>query len=806
MYPARTVFPDTDPEDDEQQVGRFKPSLGRYPLGTLTYTAEEFIAIQIALKLRTNMSDAIFTSQISAIAKGLEDASVTLPATRHKAEQQLACMSQCKRQFVVYCDPCLEIYGTYNQIPKKKAMNCRKCGTNLTNLTSQGNSYFIILSIRKQIEGYLKDKKFLSLLKSCKCRKEGDQFMNGLLHKEIASRGHFDLSLGIDAAQLHKTHGKSIIPVVLFFNNIPISWQLRYPVLAALWTGNTTSKPPRMLLLEHMIGELKELGTRDPIMWQDLEGQNQASLVFLTTVISDAPEKADLLNQNGTNGTYACPYCKASGETITIQKYPRVFKDNMFRRTKGKEAIQGTRYPKFVHEDRDANWRKNEDRVAMGLKVADRIDKTGKDYKEEGIKGLPVLLGLPGTFGETDSHVSDHLHLIGEGVLKDIMHVMMGVTTKGSSGNMFLANRRSWKIFEDMRSSMTSTSECDRNCTPMINYSAWKAYDYWEFAMHNTAQLCSDETIITNTQIYDCLMHLANIGYLWHLDQVTPEIIEQTREEVKKFCKCFRAVFTEEFMTYKAHVLQHIPDFMALHGSGNFTDAFNLERFISCCKKLMTTTRAHAGQITRNFLLKHQSPILYKLDSFSETAKEVLRENGVFNEEFFSKFGNVIKKQHAIQDIPDDKKRVLSDFIKTSMKKDLEQLHLTRVVQMCRDSIILESEQAKHRANSKIDDSFIQVEGSIFGRIVEIFHCLETDRFIIMMRKYERIYPRQSGCLIEYPLNQFPYRKPPVDDYFTFFLTDNILIQKAKVGRTSYFHGGQQVRLFTVRPSFHFRF
>lgn len=781
------------------------------PLGHLKYTAEEFIAIQLAIKIRGNITDAIFKEQISAIANGLENSQTQLPATRHKADAQLATMHQGGRYFIIFCEKCLDIWGRVSKIPTKKEMHkfdlvCRniKCqNKNLPEAISEARGYFVILSIRKQIEGYLKDKKFATVLQAYQRRTE--THMNGKLHKNIVQNGHFDLSLGIDAAQLHNTRqGKSILPAVLFMNNIPVCWQLRYPILAALWTGETSLKPPRSVFLQYMQNELRELGTDSPITWTDPQGNVNTSFVFLTTVIADAPEKALLLNQRHS-GRLCCPYCKVVGETLTYENYPHVFRDNPFRRTVGTTKVQGTRFPVFVHHDRNFVWRNSKDRLKVGLKVAiERSEKGKPDYMEDGLKGLPVLRRLPGTFKETGSHVSDFLHLIGEGVLKDIMEVMM---KKGALGHSFLQTRQSWDIYHEMQESMTSVSECDRNCQLLINQGTWKAYDYWEFLIHCTALLCSDENLITNTAVYDCLVHLSNVTYLWYLDRITPEVIDQVREEIKLFCYCFRSVFTEEFFTYKAHVLQHIPDMMEFHGSGAYTDAFNTERFISKCKKLCTTTRVHMTQISRNFLLTHQSQILQAMENFSEEAKKTLNANKFFNEEFFAKFSDVVKLVHPDQAIPEDVHSVLRDFVEGSMKMNFRDQRITRVIQMVRKSIILESEHASHRANTSIDDSFIQVHGNVFGRITDIFHFPVIDKFVFIMTKYERTEPRQeNGCTILYPLNQFPFIKPANPEYFAFLLTENLWIQKAKVCETSYFWDERKVKLFTVRPHFLFRF
>lgn len=800
----RNLFPDEDSDDEDLPRARYRPPLAQVPLGQLLYTAEEFIAIQIAIKIRGNMSDSLFKAQISAIANGLENASKALPDTRHKADQQLASINRCGMNFVIYCESCLEICATILELPRK-GIRCpnAECNEDLQPLISEGRCFFIIMSIRKQIEGYLKDKKFIATLKSFSERPESH--MNGALHKGIIENGHFDLTFGIDAAQLHKTYGKSILPAVLFFNNVPISWQLRYPIMAALWTGDSKKKPPRSIFLKSMLQELRELGGNHPIMWTDEKGVRQASSVFLTTVISDAPEKAELLNQAGPGGTYACPNCKACGETITIEKYPNVFKNNPFRRTVGERSVGGTRYPVFVHEDKNYKPRESKDRMEMGRRVA-RMRVAGEaNFKEEGVKGLPVLRTLPGPFRETESHVSDFLHLIGEGVFGDIMSVMM--TGSKGKGHTFLKSKQGWQVFDEMQKTMTRVSECDRNCQLLRKFTEWKAYDAWEFLIHNVALLCSDENIITNTQIYDCLVYLSNITYLWHKERITPSVIDQVREEIKKFCHCFRSLFTEEFMTYKAHVLQHIPEMMENHGCGAYTDGFNTERYISQCKKLCTTTRIHMCQISRNFLLTHQSPILQSMENFSEAAKKTLRENNMFNEEFFSKFEDIVKTKHISQEIPQDIKEALEEFTRTTMKKDFETMKVTRVTQMVRKSFILESEHATHRPSTSIDDSYIQVEETVFGRIADIFHVPDSNQFIFVLSKFVKTFPtHENSCKILYPINQFPFREPVFPDYFVFLLTDSVFIQKAKVCRTSYFCDGRRVRLFTVRPNFSFRF
>jgi hypothetical protein len=769
------------------------------PLGFLTYTPEEFISGLISIKMSCNMSDACYLKLLSFTADGLESTDHELPATRFKSTSHLTKMLDINPKYIVYCEKCLEICGQSFKTPT--AAHCRNCNIVIDQQLAEGKGFFLVLPIKEQIEGFLRDKNFVLVLRKFSLMHESH--MNGSLHTDLVKGGHFDLSLGIDAAQLHKFPGKSILPAVLFFNNLPVSWQLRYPILAALWTGPTKNKPPRNVFLRYMQKELRELGTFDSIFWKDDRGQEHESLTFLTTVISDAPEKADLLNQISCTGEYACPFCMIKGETITFAKYPHVFVENPMRRTIGESSVGGIRYP---DTETEYAWRESAQRMEIGARVALVRKDTNPNFIEDGIKGLPVLRHLP-RFKETDSHVPDTLHLIAEGVFKDIMKVM--VDGPQNIGNTFLSSTTTWQTFHDLQDSLTRVSESDRNCAHVEKFSEWKAYDSVQFLLHNVALLCSDDNLIQNEKLYDCLRRLANIVYLSMYGRMSSEIIAQVKEECKEFLKKFKDVFTEEWFTIKVHELLHIFQILILHGCAAYTDAFNLERFISKCKKLCTTNKLQMRQIVRNFLLKYQSLILQQMEGFSEAAKKTLKENGLFDEEFFTRFSDVVKTESKKQEFPNEEvQEVIEDFLFRALRMDPKKTRLTRVNQMTRKSFIFETEHFKHRMNSSINDSYIQLEGGHFGQISEIVHSAENDKFIFVLKKFTRICPTyDTGVAIRYPINQFPFEEPICPEYHAFVLTDNLFIQKAQVSRTSYYHStGRRVRIFSVQPNEWFRY
>jgi hypothetical protein len=806
--PSRNLFPDATSEQEEEtreenwtRKDYREVLFGKRskPLGFLNYNAEEYISGLLSIKMSSNMSDATYLKLLAFTANGLESTDHELPATRFKATNHLTKMLEIKPKYIVYCEKCLEICGQSFKTPT--AAYCRNCEVDIDQQLAEGKGFFLTLPIKQQIEGFLRDKNFVLVLRKFSMMDECH--MKGSLHTGLVKEGHFDLSLGVDAAQMHKFPGKSIIPAVLFFNNLPVSWQLRYPILAALWTGPTKNKPPRGVFLRYMQKELRDLGTFDSIFWKDDLGQEHESLTFLTTVISDAPEKADLLNQISCTGEFACPFCMIKGETITIEKYPHVFVENPMRRTIGQSSVGGTRYPDIETE---YPWRTSAKRTETGKKVAlQRTEKKNPNYVEQGIKGLPVLRYLP-RFEETDSHVPDTLHLIAEGVLKDIMKVMVEGTQ--NLGNTFLSSTQTWGTFHKLQDSMSRVSESDRNCAHLDKFSEWKAYDGLQFLLHEVALLCSDDNLIQNEKLYDCLRRLSNIVYLSMYGRMSSEIIAQVKEECKEFLKKFKDVFTEEWFTIKVHELLHIFQILILHGCAAYTDAFNLERFISKCKKLCTTTRIPMRQIVRNHCLKHHSPILQQMEGFSAAAKKTLKENGFFDEEFFTKFSDVVRTPSKIQAVPEDVQEVIDDFLFRALRMDPKTTTLMRVDQMTRKSFIFETEHFKHRMNSSIRDSYIQLQDGLFGQISEIVHSPENDKFIFVLKKFKRIYPTyDTGASIQYPINQFPFEEEMHPEYHAFVLTDNLFIQKAQVSKTNYYHStGRRVRIFSIQPNEWFRY
>lgn len=799
----------------------------RTELGRLHYTVKELIAISIASKLAGGESDASFERHIQNLVIGLTSCDdldeikkgrvpselKDLPGTRHKSAATLSKAGAVNITYRVYCNKCFRICGSGSEKPK--IANCINpdCLEDLTEQLAEGNCFFVTLPIKDQLLEYLKDERFQKLLHNYKPMKWAQ--LQGTIHRGIIENGDFDLSLGIDSGQMHNKIGINVMPGVLFLNNLPVSWQLRYPILGALWTGKTKNEPERSVFLSVMLDELRGLEAT-PFNWYNkFTDRVVSSRVFLTMCISDAPEKATLLNQKGPGGYFCCPFCKIEGTSITAEDFEHVFTNNPYKRTFGGTVIAGgPRFPELIHKKRFP-WRDDDERLEKGQQVIEeRKRRNGDpDYADEGIMGIPAIHTLE-RFEETGSHVCDTLHNICLGVCSQILNNMVNGTP--GSPHAFLSWGGNWKQYIKMQDSMTRVSESNRNPHHLDIYnSEWKAYDRYQFLIHQVALLCSDENLIQATKVYECLLHLSNVVFYCHYGRLTEEIIEKVENEIAVFSELYKKTFTEEYCTYKMHMLQHFTDMLRKHGPAYYTDGFNLERFISTCKKLTTTNKQHMKQLARNFLLRFHNSHFKDIEKFGPHAQLALKANGI-SDEFFWTFEDKILEEKREKKIKQHSPlfKYLEeflpslDFVRRSPMTISELIgSAVRVERMRRKTITLETKDAYHKKGSRVKDSLIQVDGDVFGQIHEILHFTEEEEIVIIINKFYKIFPRYTDkATIEYPDNQFPCREPSLPVYHGFVLKNDTFILKAQVGTTSYYESGFPVQIFTVRPNEFFRF
>lgn len=613
------------------------PAHGRHIM-TVNLTAEEYMCIALGCKLRANLPNSEFTLQVQSIAL-FTTPDIDLPSSKYFTNKHLEDSTPIKASYVVYCPYCKFIFGKFNK--PQKVIICLTCQKNLAEELMDGLGQFAVLPVRQQFELFLQDQH---------CRQAITEFskmdashMNGRMHRDEHGRGyieqfHLDLTLAIDGASLYKKIGRGALPAVLFMNNLPLTLHLRFPVLAAIFTGRKEHSPPRHVFLKFMAEEIREMN-KNPIDWVDADGVPRSSRAYLTTVICDTPERSAMMAHVHHNTKSSCHFCLAEGETITREAYPDVFKENPLRKTKGTETIPGgRRHPTLVHEN-PAPWRDSKGRIEMGIKAIElQTQKRNPGWSIRGVKGIPAIYDLPG-FDETDSYGGDLLHILFIGIYKDILKILV----KGSGKNFHFARvANNFDIFDELLGTMTRCSEAERNAFSLGQYGKFTAYDIHMFALHQTALYCADDELMPDEMVYEILRHLSNVVYLSQYGRMTEEKIGMLEEEIKQFVVKMKAKFREEYFTYKMHVLQHLPTFVRNHGAAHFVDAWNMEKMNLYLRRLTNAPNQEFRQLVQNFILKHHSTAFQNIDTFPENVKDFLKKIGVDHAVFGKKWKTTV--------------------------------------------------------------------------------------------------------------------------------------------------------------------
>lgn len=260
-----------------------------------------------------------------------------------------------------------------------------------------GLGIFITLKIRQQLISFLEEGRLIELMENF--AKIDRSRVRGKSHDELIKNFQIDLTVGCDAGPITNTSRVSAFPIVLFINNIPVCHQSRFPILAALHTGNSASKPPLSLFFNDLKSELREL-CENPLEWKRSPTMLVKTHVFITINQADAPQLADLMNMKHHSGTYSCPFCFIEGyHNGKAVKFPGIILETNQQQPRRTEEIQ----------------------LMLAEEVCDKIRQNPtRACDVQGVKGFPILYALP-YYDAIYSNAPDSLHVIFKGIMKPIM-------------------------------------------------------------------------------------------------------------------------------------------------------------------------------------------------------------------------------------------------------------------------------------------------------------------------------------------------------------------------------------------------
>jgi hypothetical protein len=375
----------------------------------------EQYACMLAYKISHNLSDAAMQTYLDLENSRVKHSWQKLPKTYATVKNLCEKMVPIRREWITYCPFCLLILKqSFN--PLRRDLSCPDCDKEIPiEKIVSGQCYFVLLSIRAQLKSFLEAGKLPILLS--KTKKIQRATVKGPLHDGLEFPKALDLTMGCDAAPLTKRSKISIFPIVLFINNIPVTYQLRFPILAALFCGRSHNVPPAHVMFELVVKELKELGL-NPIKWE-CGSKKFETKVFVTLCQSDAKQKAELMNIYGTSGRYSCPYCYSRGWAYN-------------KTTEGKGSTSSKIIFHHLVESRRCAKRRTEAEFRSQARVGARFwQEHGKPIpstQNKGVKSFPVYFGHD-HFDLIFSNTPDTLHVVCEGFLKQVL--VQACDTKG---------------------------------------------------------------------------------------------------------------------------------------------------------------------------------------------------------------------------------------------------------------------------------------------------------------------------------------------------------------------------------------
>lgn len=348
---------------------------------------------------------------------------------------------------------------------------------------------------------------------------------------------------------------------------------------------------------------------------------------------------------------------------------------------------------------------------------------------------------------------------------------------------------------DTLKQSLHRVSELKHLPPSFGKISNWTALDYMSFYNYLVGSVVCSGLLITKVEFRDMVVQFSNIVYYMHHRQVNsnPDFMRRLKESVKAFSELYLTFFGEEGCTWKFHVLQHIPLFVERYGPAYLWDSYNLESFLHVMGSMITSRRNQASQAVSMFLLRYHATVFSQIPLFCPEMKTFIKSLG-FESSFFVSLGTFATEYGDMNSVDVRVFNKLLDFLK-ECGVVAEFRDFARIVRLRRRNQILTSSYFKHLGN--VDDSYIQVNCTKFGQVLEIVKIGPS--FFIVLDCYKKIkdLTTDSGITLVFPDNQVPVKR--ADELYVFELEGNTFLQK--VVRTTLLLHNNTYEMFCSCPN-----
>ena len=138
-----------------------------------------------------------------------------------------------------------------------------------------------------------------------------------------------------------------------------------------------------------------------------------------------------------------------------------------------------------------------------------------------------------------------------------------------------------------------------------------------------------------DTRFAETWVAFANVSYLLNHGCFDAEKLAAARVEMATFAERYKRTFLASGCSWKFHIFQHFIHLAERHGPAFLWDAFNFERSLGMMKRDVTATRGVPDHAARNFIVRHQSLPMLRVEDFDEKCNDFLSELGALPCELF---------------------------------------------------------------------------------------------------------------------------------------------------------------------------
>lgn len=444
-------------------------------------------------------------------------------------------------RFVCHCGSTIKVVKNESKLPSSVA--CMHCGSILTREHFFASKFFIDLSIQEQLEWI--------------CAK---------VYKEIKSiSGTIDLIAAIDGIPLSNSSSLSLLPILLYVQNLDIRIRSRLPILKTIYVDST--KPNAQHFMGEFVKEVNYLQTND---FQTKF--NRKTRIKLLGLLADAPCRAWLLNLSQFNGEYPCHRCLIRIDTSdNVPKFPPIQTSEIIVRTmEDTERIRQMIRTRFVEENVMIRGVKPAETPLKNILNFDYIKQTLCEYQHANPLGLIRFLFRDVFFNQAFNH---QVYFIGHRTNEiDACVNQMKLVSSFRRKPRSVSTIKHWKANELENFLFYIAPEALKEILPDPFYSHIIAYAASLHKMLDSKSNCEDVEIVENIDAF--IRGSTLLGY--------PISIYR----------------------YNFHLLIHLFEDYKLFGSINEVTAYTYESQLGKYKSTLKNSFGIAQQIATNNSLK----------------------------------------------------------------------------------------------------------------------------------------------------------------------------------------------------------